>query len=646
MDEAINTGMVHTPLRIFRNMVNFPIAIQEIKMPSVFKRLPLMIFALLFFSLAGCGGGSDGGSKTDGGDAATDNQGGPGVSGVAAAGCPLVGYVSLKDSLGATVGPFAIGEDGEFSFSEEQIKGLTPPFFLEAKGRAGAEGCALYSWAGGLGTANINPLTSLAMGMAAGTDPATAFSNAALNAASLQTAVRQIHACLKNLLALYNAENQDFFSGAYTADHTGLDAMFDVVRITVTRSARAIITDKTANATLMNAALGDVAGKFLSAGDVAGLAGSEADMRGIAELFDRFAAAMNRVPTDNWALNLMMNAVFFFNGTIADHSPFGVQNGYVRYDYLTFLINYAGHMTSSGLTIRQIPFTIMGKNPNGSYDVSSTWMFSDGTTSLNGIGLSQVPDRVIKVGDGFMFTGNNSYATTICVQEGADKIYRADGTIDYWTFMILNVINYGTQDIGHIVATAPGIPDEITMTKSADNPALFRCGYKVEDEDVDIINGIINNTGKIDFMFRLYTAAGVLLQNTRLTMYAAPPPTDTDEDRQALEPSFIKIVTTGQSHSIDKVISKLFTGGIYSFVYTLPSVAISPIIAAGSALTVSDLGSNSATFKGFLLTYSPCTSDGGHIGLDALNFTPATATLTVYATDIYGREFYVDWKYQ
>ena len=568
-----------------------------------------------------------------------------GVSGVAAAGAPIVGYVCLKDSLGALIGPQAIGADGSFSFSEAQLSRLTPPFFLEAKGRVGAEGCALYSYAPGPGAANINPLTNLAIGMAAGMDPARAYAATTLSAAALQTAVRRIQASLQSLLALYGAERQDFFSGAYAADHSGLDAMFDVVRIMVTRGDRAIITDKTSNATLMNEALGDVAGKSLGAGQVAGLAGSEEDMRGIAALFDRFIAAMNRVPTGNWDLNLMVNGSLNFDGTVTDPTPFGLHNGYRRSDYLTYLINMAGAMTSVGGAIERIPFTITGKTPDGAYDVSDIWVFSNGNSTLNGSDLSAVPDRVIKVGNEWKFTGNDSFASTICVQEGATKTINEFSRASYSSFLALSVMNYGNQDIDHAIVTAQGIPDEMTMTKSAQNPAELWSGYTLGDEDIAKIDQVIINTGKVDFTFMIYTAANRLLQKTTLTMYAAPPPTDNVEERSILDQCFAYVYTINSSHAID-ILEPLFSdGGIYNFSYEIPFWTLSPVIRAGCKLMCGDSAANSATFTASNALQLNGTAMAS-IPVSGLGWSPTTAKLIMHTMDIYRVEFYTYWPYQ
>jgi len=52
------------------------------------------------------------------------------VSGVAAAGAPIIGYAYLKDSAGHTLGPKEIAQNGSFSFA---VTGLTAPFYLRAE---------------------------------------------------------------------------------------------------------------------------------------------------------------------------------------------------------------------------------------------------------------------------------------------------------------------------------------------------------------------------------------------------------------------------------------------------------------------------------------------------------------------------------
>src|SRR3989338_4099388 len=138
------------------------------------KRLKTLLLILLTagFGIStafiGCGGGGGGGTTPT---TTTTSQK---VSGVAAAGLPVVGFVYLKDSASTptTKGPTEIGSDGSFSFD---VTGLTAPFYLRAQGSVVGTSYDLYSaTTASSGTANINPLTNLAVASAAGvSDPSS-----------------------------------------------------------------------------------------------------------------------------------------------------------------------------------------------------------------------------------------------------------------------------------------------------------------------------------------------------------------------------------------------------------------------------------------------------------------------------------------
>ncbi len=174
--------------------------------------------------LGGCGGGGGGSSAQV-------------VSGVAAAGAPIAGEVSLKDSsTPAQTKTMAIGSDGSFAFD---VTGMKAPFVIRASGVSAGTTYTLHSFAPGVGTANVNPLANAAMANAAGVaDPATVYASPAAGTmqqigAQLQASVSQLMGQLQPLLTMYGAQNMDPVSGHFVANHTGLDAMFDSTRISL-----------------------------------------------------------------------------------------------------------------------------------------------------------------------------------------------------------------------------------------------------------------------------------------------------------------------------------------------------------------------------------------------------------------------------
>ena len=203
--------------------------------------------------VAGCGGGG-------GGDSAGVSP--QVVSGVAATGSPLVGQVTLRDSSPARKDKATvIANDGIFAID---VSDMTAPFLLKASGTADGVDRTLYSFADKPGIANINPLSTVAVANAAGVDdPATVFDKA--DAATLdkmksgmQGSVNTLKSKLKVLLDGFSVANADPVKDPFTADHTGLDGMFDNVKIVIAKGTLTI-TNATTGAAIFSARVSDIA---------------------------------------------------------------------------------------------------------------------------------------------------------------------------------------------------------------------------------------------------------------------------------------------------------------------------------------------------------------------------------------------------
>ncbi len=183
----------------------------------------LAIILIVLPLLAGCGGG--GGSNT------------PTVTGVTAAGAPLVGTVTLKDSSNPTKQlSMSPAFDGSYSFN---VSGLKPPFLLQAIGTAGGNNYTFYSLALTGGNCNINPLTHLAVTMAnGGQDPQSIFvaptpANIPAVANALPAAVASIHNKLAPMFNQIGASPVNVIKDQMAANGQGIDLLFDMVSITV-----------------------------------------------------------------------------------------------------------------------------------------------------------------------------------------------------------------------------------------------------------------------------------------------------------------------------------------------------------------------------------------------------------------------------
>ncbi|MBI5409760.1 MAG: hypothetical protein HZA14_10380 [Nitrospirae bacterium] len=189
------------------------------------------LWALTLFACGGGGGGSSSSSEPQPSQEQPPQQEKVTVSGVAATGAPVTGKVYLKDSIGNDVDRTVdITPDGTYTID---VTGLTAPFYLCAEPTSGKK---LYSIAMGPGTANINPLTDLAVAAAKKVkDPADVYNDPGshpITQDEINKVVADIRTLLDNLLDKYGA-NVNFLLDEFHADHTGLDKVFDDVDVNI-----------------------------------------------------------------------------------------------------------------------------------------------------------------------------------------------------------------------------------------------------------------------------------------------------------------------------------------------------------------------------------------------------------------------------
>ena len=148
---------------------------------------------------------------------------------------------------------------------------MNAPFILMAVDAAGNP--LYYSFARAPGIANINPLTNLALAVAAGnTTLATLYAShttSEMNAVSgaLGGAVAHIMHSLQPLLALYQAASADPLSGLYQVNEQGLDGLFDDVSFTVsdgTGNVNITYTQTTPPTTIFTGAFGNMTSSALN----------------------------------------------------------------------------------------------------------------------------------------------------------------------------------------------------------------------------------------------------------------------------------------------------------------------------------------------------------------------------------------------
>ena len=218
----------------------------------------LLVVTALSFALSGCGSSGGGVSSQV-------------VSGVASVGATLAGQVSLKDaSTAPQVKTAVIGSDGTYAID---VTGMKAPYIIQANGTAGGTNYTLHSYAGGTGTANINPLSNVAVASAAGADdPASVYANpdpATLQKidTNLPTVISTLMSKLQPLLQQYNAQNVNPITTQYLVNHQGLDEMFDHVTISVANGGFSI-TNTQSGAVIFTCTLSNVANGTFTPGSM------------------------------------------------------------------------------------------------------------------------------------------------------------------------------------------------------------------------------------------------------------------------------------------------------------------------------------------------------------------------------------------
>lgn len=195
-------------------------------------------------ALAGCGGGSSGGDLEVG----DGNSGGGGaggsapsttLSGTVAGGAAVVGNVIVTDSKGATKSA-AIETTGRYSID---VSGMTGPFLLKAAGTVGNTSVTYYSAATTAdvgGTVNVTPFTDLIVSNIAAQLAENYFNTKGnldnigtlITPAALAAAETALQAKLQPVLtAMGLGTSVDLLRQSFNADHSGLDAVLDLVKV-------------------------------------------------------------------------------------------------------------------------------------------------------------------------------------------------------------------------------------------------------------------------------------------------------------------------------------------------------------------------------------------------------------------------------
>ena len=634
------------------------------------KRISVFVWAAMMvtFVLSGCGGSSGGSS------APTT------ISGVAAAGAPIIGFAYLKDSHGTSKGPVTIAADGSFSFD---VTGLTAPFYLQAQGAAGGQSYTLHSLAIGVGTANINPLTNLVVSQATGgQDPAVVFGDptqvTTVNQASVDAAIAAIQTALAPLLAAANVSaTVNPLTGSYTADASTnpLDALFDTVSIQVIApatsgaSSTVSITDKTGtpilnstSITTFSSTASTVATSVSSGTTSSTVTQTISDNTGISTFLQSFAGTVTSKGVGLATSDLGQ----YYYGT---DGTFGLNEGYSRTQTIQDLVtSLTGKIIPKLGTITKIGnFSILndvtasvntknGTSFNKVYRILADFYFQDGSYgSPKGMTVVQVT-----AGGAWQFIGDG-FLAYIEIHPYAIQTIPASGSVFYKTGMYIDLEDQGNQGVNSASLEGPGLPSGgITLSKAATGNAsntVLALDSQYEDYTTDgnswaqyemndtqiskIFNGTDPSLGRSPYTLKFYSTTTApndrttkLMQTIHPILHAGVPVTNAALASATTAATYFATASfTNFNQTLSGFLALLNANPSLPFTYTLPT-AYNPSWLEASINLWDNSTDNSYTNLQLALNKTGASI----IGL-GLTFTPTSGFLEIRSEDSSHRLF-------
>ena len=393
--------------------------------------------------LSACGGGGGGGTT-----AAPSSV----ITGTAAAGAPIIGKVTVKDSLGAQK-TVDIEADGTYRVD---VADMTGPFLFRAAGTVGGRDVVYVSAATSAdvgNTINITPFTDLIVANIAGMAAEQYFTNnnpsaATLTATELSTATTALTERIRPVLAAMGvASSIDLLRTAFNADRSGLDAVMDVVKVTVDPT--------TAQATIKN---------LITQAEIRDDLASKTDTAALPAPTTAEEAALKAAVTD---LGQIEAAFRLINASFATAVPTGADLTKLRAlfdpEFLDFGQNLDQLMSTNGiLNAENVGMTLSNpvivkrsadgsvmwvryryKNDNYGEDGSETMAFrKDGADKWRALGNRQLGDTSIKaVNSRHLSGGQYSYVRNM----------------EFW------VDNETHNNVQYVTITGPGLPGTWTL---------------------------------------------------------------------------------------------------------------------------------------------------------------------------------------
>lgn len=596
--------------------------------------------ALASILLVGCGGGGEGGESS----VVPSTL----LSGTVAGGAAVIGNVIVTDSLGATKGG-TIEADGKYSID---VSGMTGPFVLKAAGTVGNTSVTYYSAAttADVGsTVNITPFTNLIVSNIAAQMAENFFSDPAniakigtlITPASLAAAETALQQKLQPVLSTLGIGSSiDLLRSSFAADHSGIDAVLDLVKVEVDLATNivtlknaltqiAIATDDTSDsaddATPVDSAL--MTGMTTTA---------VTDLQAIVTKLNSFATLF---------ATSLPSPVQLADSGVFDTSANFMMSGQT---FAEFASELSTDQEAIGLKFSNVAISLDASGTKGTL----TAFISSNTSSFSEkIELTMVKlDGVWKVqGDGFIsevsveaqarrnewYVSNSTSSTDSSIQSGI-RI-----SIDPFSYNS----SHASAPVVRAVITGPGLVGSIVMVPDTQNTwfrlegtpysdnLVIECGqtYDSGPQSAIVTSSCVNVAQALDnseYTVVLQDAAGTSLNGTGYKVVLPKQPYATSALTAANFPAITSITIDGQ----DVVPSLVVPGKTVSVAWTMPTGLVSRDV---------NIWANTSTDSSFFRLEKDLlpSATSALLGLSGMpTGTVTSAGIWLGGADVYGRQ--------
>lgn len=572
---------------------------------KLFKAASLLATTALLVSACGGGGGSPTPAPAPAPAPSTM------LSGTAAAGAPIIGSVTIKDSTTPTAltKTVPIAADGKYTVD---VSGLKAPYMVRADGYVGGNEYHLYSAGTSAdvgGTINITPLTDLIVANIAGSVAKTYFDSGSFSGLTAAQLTAESDALKAKLLPVLQAvgvsDSIDLLRASFSTDHTGLDAALDVLRVTTdtTTSVATITNIITQQQMTSNITTGTYTGAL---DNTIGVATGVTDIQAITAGFKKFTALFaTSLPSETNATLLSL----FDSATFMD----GGQN------LASFLSEITTDPSVIGISFTNISIQSM--------DTAAGTAVVAFDIILNGLVLiedSPMRFHMIKKNGVWYMQGDQRIAHVSITPRAEYQIQNSNpATIQ--TGLNINIEDRGAKGITSAVVTGKGLAAPLTLVKQISQEWFAIQGNQF-NTNMHFMNdtqiGAIADSGEV-YTIQLYT--GSTLTATYTEKLKKRPYLNSE-----LTAAMFPAVTAPTAAQLGA-----FTSGSLTVAWALPAGLVNDWLS----VFINDNTGNSAKAEYSLapadrskvITLSPVTSTGQP-------FTPTGGNLWLGVFDSFGRQ--------